>query len=165
MRGLRPIGTQVTRARGAVGASSLADFRKAEQTACGLADGPGRCRGRLHHGPHLETGDIVIDGGNSYYIDDIRRGRELNKAKLRRRGYQRWRLGSGTRLLPDDRRSSRGREASRPNLRDAGARHRQIPARRDVEGLAAPRKRATSTAARAALATSSRWCTTASNTA
>src|SRR5258705_7590850 len=24
--------------------------------------------------PHLERGDIVIDGGNSYYIDDIRRG-------------------------------------------------------------------------------------------
>ena len=27
--------------------------------------------------PHLETGDIVIDGGNSYYIDDIRRAKEL----------------------------------------------------------------------------------------
>jgi 6-phosphogluconate dehydrogenase len=27
--------------------------------------------------PHLERGDIVIDGGNSYYIDDIRRSREL----------------------------------------------------------------------------------------
>ena len=24
--------------------------------------------------PHLEKGDILIDGGNSYYIDDIRRG-------------------------------------------------------------------------------------------
>lgn len=23
--------------------------------------------------PHLETGDILIDGGNSYYIDDINR--------------------------------------------------------------------------------------------
>src|SRR5215471_8966964 len=23
--------------------------------------------------PHLEAGDIVIDGGNSYYVDDIRR--------------------------------------------------------------------------------------------
>ncbi len=29
---------------------------------------------------HLEANDIVIDGGNSYYIDDIRRAREL-KAK------------------------------------------------------------------------------------
>src|SRR5215469_4884753 len=26
---------------------------------------------------HLERGDIVIDGGNSYYVDDIRRAREL----------------------------------------------------------------------------------------
>ena len=24
---------------------------------------------------HLDPGDIVIDGGNSYYIDDIRRAR------------------------------------------------------------------------------------------
>ena len=27
--------------------------------------------------PHLESGDILIDGGNSYYVDDIRRSREL----------------------------------------------------------------------------------------
>jgi len=27
--------------------------------------------------PHLDTGDILIDGGNSYYIDDIRRAKEL----------------------------------------------------------------------------------------
>jgi 6-phosphogluconate dehydrogenase len=27
--------------------------------------------------PHLESGDILIDGGNSYYVDDIRRAREL----------------------------------------------------------------------------------------
>jgi 6-phosphogluconate dehydrogenase len=27
--------------------------------------------------PHLETGDILIDGGNSYYVDDIRRAKEL----------------------------------------------------------------------------------------
>jgi 6-phosphogluconate dehydrogenase len=30
--------------------------------------------------PHLEAGDILIDGGNSYYVDDIRRAKEL-KAK------------------------------------------------------------------------------------
>ena len=28
--------------------------------------------------PHLERGDILIDGGNSYYIDDIRRAKELS---------------------------------------------------------------------------------------
>jgi 6-phosphogluconate dehydrogenase len=27
--------------------------------------------------PHLERGDILIDGGNSYYIDDIRRAKEM----------------------------------------------------------------------------------------
>jgi 6-phosphogluconate dehydrogenase len=27
--------------------------------------------------PHLENGDILIDGGNSYYVDDIRRASEL----------------------------------------------------------------------------------------
>jgi 6-phosphogluconate dehydrogenase len=27
--------------------------------------------------PHLESGDILLDGGNSYYIDDIRRAHEL----------------------------------------------------------------------------------------
>jgi len=27
--------------------------------------------------PHLTSGDIVIDGGNSYYVDDIRRAQEL----------------------------------------------------------------------------------------
>lgn len=27
--------------------------------------------------PHLDAGDTIIDGGNSYYIDDIRRAKEL----------------------------------------------------------------------------------------
>jgi len=27
--------------------------------------------------PHLEQGDVLIDGGNSYYVDDIRRAKEL----------------------------------------------------------------------------------------
>ena len=27
--------------------------------------------------PHMQKGDIIIDGGNSYYIDDIRRAKEL----------------------------------------------------------------------------------------
>jgi 6-phosphogluconate dehydrogenase len=32
--------------------------------------------------PHLEAGDILIDGGNSYYVDDIRRAKELAARKL-----------------------------------------------------------------------------------
>jgi 6-phosphogluconate dehydrogenase len=32
--------------------------------------------------PTLNKGDIVIDGGNSYYIDDIRRAKELEKSGI-----------------------------------------------------------------------------------
>jgi 6-phosphogluconate dehydrogenase len=31
---------------------------------------------------HLEAGDILIDGGNSYYVDDIRRANELASQKI-----------------------------------------------------------------------------------
>src|SRR5512139_2979191 len=27
--------------------------------------------------PHLEAGDILVDGGNSWYVDDIRRAKDL----------------------------------------------------------------------------------------
>jgi 6-phosphogluconate dehydrogenase len=32
--------------------------------------------------PHLDAGDILIDGGNSYYVDDIRRAQELTPKKI-----------------------------------------------------------------------------------
>ncbi len=32
--------------------------------------------------PHLQAGDTIIDGGNSYYIDDIRRAKELAPKKI-----------------------------------------------------------------------------------
>ncbi len=32
--------------------------------------------------PHLEAGDIVVDGGNSYYRDDVRRAKQLAAAEL-----------------------------------------------------------------------------------
>src|SRR3981189_2463047 len=32
--------------------------------------------------PHLEAGDILIDGGNSYYVDDIRRAKDLTPQKI-----------------------------------------------------------------------------------
>jgi 6-phosphogluconate dehydrogenase len=32
--------------------------------------------------PHLEAGDILIDGGNSYYVDDIRRANQLRPKKI-----------------------------------------------------------------------------------
>jgi 6-phosphogluconate dehydrogenase len=32
--------------------------------------------------PHLEPGDILIDGGNSYYVDDLRRAKELAPKRI-----------------------------------------------------------------------------------
>jgi 6-phosphogluconate dehydrogenase len=32
--------------------------------------------------PHLERGDILIDGGNSYYVDDIRRAKDVMPAGI-----------------------------------------------------------------------------------
>jgi 6-phosphogluconate dehydrogenase len=32
--------------------------------------------------PHLEAGDILIDGGNSYYVDDLRRAIQLASQKI-----------------------------------------------------------------------------------
>jgi 6-phosphogluconate dehydrogenase len=71
---------QQLRKEKALGADSVADFVKklsqpravwlmvpaavVDQTIAELA-------------PLLEKGDILIDGGNSYYVDDIRRAREL----------------------------------------------------------------------------------------
>jgi 6-phosphogluconate dehydrogenase len=32
--------------------------------------------------PHLDAGDILIDGGNSYYVDDLRRAKQLAPQKI-----------------------------------------------------------------------------------
>ena len=32
--------------------------------------------------PHLDQGDVLIDGGNSYYVDDIRRAKELAPKRI-----------------------------------------------------------------------------------
>ena len=65
----------------------------------------------------LKKGDILIDGGNSYYIDDIRRAKALSQRhSLSGCWNERGEPGARTGLLPDDRRSGRGREASRSDI-------------------------------------------------
>ena len=64
----------------AVGTASLAEFAKAltKPRAVWLMVPAGVVDKTIADLlPHLESGDILIDGGNSYYIDDIRRTKEL----------------------------------------------------------------------------------------
>ena len=88
--------------------------------------------------PHLEPGDIVIDGGNSYYVDDIRRAKRARRQghPLRRRRHERRRLGPRARLLHDDRRRAGHRAASRSDLRAARARNGRHRAHARARGAA-----------------------------
>jgi 6-phosphogluconate dehydrogenase len=70
---------ELTRAK-AVGASSIADFVKKLETprAVWLMVPAAAVDATINDlVPLLSSGDILIDGGNSYYVDDIRRAKEL----------------------------------------------------------------------------------------
>ena len=67
-------------AEGPQGSTTLADFVSKLSTprAIWLMVPAGVVDATLHElTPLLAAGDIVIDGGNSYYIDDIRRAKDL----------------------------------------------------------------------------------------
>jgi 6-phosphogluconate dehydrogenase len=69
----------------AVGSSSIADFvQKLQKPRAIWLMVPAAVVDQTIQGilPHLGAGDILIDGGNSYYVDDLRRAQDLAKAKI-----------------------------------------------------------------------------------
>ena len=110
----------------------------------------------------------MIDGGNSYYVDDIRRAKELAAKGIHyvdvgtsggvwglERGYCLMIGGEPTVVQHLDPIFARWRRARSTFARTPGREN----------ASAAPPSRATCTAGRTAPATSSRWSTTASSTA
>src|SRR5262244_760740 len=75
-----PASVQQLAGEGATGSNSLDDFVQKLQKprAIWLMVPAAVVDASIHElAPKLESGDILIDGGNSYYIDDIRRAKEL----------------------------------------------------------------------------------------
>jgi 6-phosphogluconate dehydrogenase len=71
---------EMAKEKGVTGSSSLKDFvsKLVKPRAIWLMIPAGVVEQTIAEiVPHLESDDILIDGGNSYYVDDIRRAKEL----------------------------------------------------------------------------------------
>jgi 6-phosphogluconate dehydrogenase len=80
-----PKAVQELAGEGAGGAQDVADFVRKLRTprAVWLMVPAGVVDETISHvAPLLEPGDILIDGGNSYYVDDIRRSQDLARRNL-----------------------------------------------------------------------------------
>ncbi|HLW43980.1 MAG TPA: decarboxylating 6-phosphogluconate dehydrogenase, partial [Candidatus Acidoferrales bacterium] len=83
---VNPANVKQLAGEGATGAASLAEFAKKLRTprAAWLMVPAAVVDSTLHDlAAQIAKNDIIIDGGNSYYIDDIRRAKELDARGIR----------------------------------------------------------------------------------
>ena len=83
---MKPDSVKDSASKGATGAASLDDFmaKLKPPRAVWLMVPAAAVEATVHDlAGQMQQGDIVIDGGNSYYVDDIRRAKELKPKGIR----------------------------------------------------------------------------------
>ena len=156
---MSPKSVEALAKEGAVGAGSLADFvKKLSQPRAIWLMVPAAVvdKSIAQLLPLLEAGDMLIDGGNSYYVDDIRRAKELASKKIHYVDVGTsggvWGLERGyCMMIGGERDVVKHLDPIFATLAPAPARSRGRPA---AKSLAARRSRATFTAGRTGRGTS-----------